>query len=685
MADNTSFQLTRDQEQAVLLYGRKAQELLINQFSMRSMLEEIDRQYMREKNWTAEQWRARLANRAGDADKIQDATVPIVMPQVEAALGYLTNVFLTGYPIFGIAADPANEDAALQMETIIAENAQTTGWARELLMFFRDGLKYNLHAVELEWTQRTVGQLDTDISAPNGVKPKQGLWKGNAVKRMDLYNTFFDPRVHPAQIHLKGEFAGYAELYSRTQFKQYCNDLYGQVSPGVIEKALKSSPAGGVQISGMTPYAYYMPLINPAPTVNKNNLYIFDWLAWAANTASNRNLEYSNVYVVYKVYARIIPADFGMNVPAKNTPQVWKFIIVNGEVVLYAERQSNVHNYLPIFFGQPIEDGLDFQTKSFATNVQDLQEVATAMLHGYIASKRRLVTDRVLFDPLRVRQKDIESPNPSAKIPVRPSAFGKNVAEAVYQFPYHDEQAQSLLQGVQTINGFANLVNGQNPAQQGQFVKGNKTLEEYNDTMGHGNVRNQMMAIMTENQVFTPLKEAIKLNILQFQEDGDKYNQQKSQTVPISVDTLRQAAIQFKVSDGIMPEEKLMSSDEFMTALQVLGSSQQIASGYNISPLFTYIMKMRGADLTPFEKPQAQVQYEQQMAAWQEAAAQAAKAGSAFSTPMPQPPQTPPAQAATTPPGGQPSNIAAPSTQQTPQMAAMQQTQGNPPAASVAG
>jgi len=33
-----------------------------------------------------------------------------------------------------------------------------------------------------------------------------------------------------------------------------------------------------------------------------------------------------------------LPNDFGMMVPEENTPQVWKFVIINNQVVLYAER-----------------------------------------------------------------------------------------------------------------------------------------------------------------------------------------------------------------------------------------------------------------------------------------------------------------------------------------------------------
>ena len=86
------------------------------------------------------------------------------------------------------------------------------------------------------------------------------------------------------------------------------------------------------------------------------------------------------------------------------------------------------------------------------------------------------------------------------------------------------EQQQTMLDGAERVSRFADMVNGQNPAARGQFVKGNKTLHEYDDVMGHGNTDNQIMAISTETQVFTPLKEVIKLNILQFQEEATMFN-----------------------------------------------------------------------------------------------------------------------------------------------------------------
>jgi hypothetical protein len=490
--------LSKEQNDAIVTFVKSAQESLYNNVQVRSSMEEIDKQYQREKDWTNTQLRARLANRAGDATKMQNITVPIVMPQVESALTYLTNVFLTGYPIFGVGSNPSQQDAAIMMETIIAENSITAGWAVEMMKFFRDGLKYNIHCLEVSWEEQTVWSIspDTDLANPNGAKSTTVLWNGNVLRRIDLYNAFWDYRVHPHEIAEHGEFAGYTRLYSRMRMKKFINDLYDIVEPAVAIKALESpSLQLGLNGTGNLPFGYYQPSVNPFPFISPTNTYGgTNWEAWVTDSRSSQ-IDYKDAYTVTTCYGRIIPDDFGFRVPGKNTPQVWKFYIVNGSVVLMAARLSNVHNKIPMFFGQPISDGLDYQTKSFAQNVTPMQEAASSLWNGFIASKRRLVTDRVLYDPSRIRESDINSVNPSAKIPVRPTAYGQPLQEAVYQFPFRDEQAGTFILGAKEAVNFANMINNQNPAQQGQFVKGNKTRTEYEDVMGHGNGANQMMAM----------------------------------------------------------------------------------------------------------------------------------------------------------------------------------------------
>jgi len=101
---------------------------------------------------------------------------------------------------------------------------------------------------------------------------------------------------------------------------------------------------------------------------------------------------------------------------------------------------------------------------------------------------------------------------------------------------------------------------------------------------------------------------------------------------------LRKTAVGFKVADGLLPQQKQMHSDEFAVALQTIQSTPALQQGYDVVPLFSYIMELRGLEgLEYFEKSPLQLQYEQALAQWQQVAMEAIKAGQQ-SPPQPQMP-----------------------------------------------
>lgn len=614
---NTPTRISIKAQLGLIEYSRQAYQMLNQQWNSREQMRQIDLAYIREVDFTKENVRAKLSNRLGDSTKFQNMTVPVVMPAVEAATTYQASVFLSGYPLFGVVADPQFEDEALQLESLISDQAIRGGWSRELMLFFRDGFKYNISALECNWDRTVTATLETDttFSSTQG-KPKEVIWEGNCLSRWDMYNTFYDSRVNPAVMHTEGEFIGKTELMSRTRLKQFINGLPDKIIDN-ISKAFESGIGTGVNSTGGIE-SYYIPQLNPDAILNKNPRASTDWLAWANVTGAEFKIAYKNMYEVTTLYARIIPSDFTLIVPSSNTPQVWKFIIVNHSVIIYAERQTNAHGFLPVLMGQPLEDGLGYQTKSLAANVKPTQEFTTALSNSVIAARRRAISDRTLYDPSRIGEAHINSDNPSAKIPVRPAAYGKPVGEAVHAFPFRDDQSGIIMQEIPQYIQMGNMISGQNQAKQGQFVKGNKTLHEYESVMQNANGRDQMIAMMYEAQVFTPLKEILKLNILQYQGGTSLYNRDKSTTVNIDPVALRKAVLNFKVSDGLTPIDKLISADTMQVALQVIGSSPQIGSQYNVAQLFSYLMKTQDAHISPFEKSQEQVAYEQAMQQWQQ-------------------------------------------------------------------
>lgn len=634
--------LTEAQIVQLLTFARNASTQVITQTSFRNACEEIDREYMSEKNYTTEQWQARLQNLRGDSSKIQDVTIPIMMPQVESALSYMANVFCTGYPIFGVETDPANANAGLGMDAIMAENAVTAGWVPELIKFFRDGLKYNWLGLECDWQNKNVWTVGNDPAVPGKAKPKTTVWNGNAIKRMNPYNTVWDVRVPLNEVHKRGEFAGYFDIHSRIDLLNWINDQPVRPSQDLIDKALDSGNVTS-SISGNSSTGYYIPLVNPFPLMSPDQIGLTDWYQWAGldgKDAGNSAHHKAGMYERLRLYVRIIPRDFGLATPGDDTdvPQIWKLEIINRQIILFCDKMSNAHNWFPTVFGQMLDDGLGLQTKSFAQNISSMQSIATALANGFIATQRRSVSDRMFYNPMYVSAKNMKSTDPAAKIPILPAAYGKPLNEVAYQIPFDDRQSPTLLGGVDRVMDWANLVNNQNPAQQGQFVPGNKTQKEYSDTMGHGNGKNQLMAMMVEGEIFTDIKTIAKLNILQYQQDGEIYSRGLKQTVNIDVTTLRNTAVNFKVSDGMLPTDKEMNSEDWTVALQSISNSPAIGGAYNIGGVFSYLMKEKRVDLSPFEKTQNQLMYEQQLASWQQVAMASIKSGQ---PPPPQPQPSP--------------------------------------------
>jgi len=602
--------LGKKAQDGIVEFGQSCHDLFKQHWNIRDQMREIDLAYMREQDLTKKQWDARIANKYGDSTKIQNYTVPVVKPHVETAVEYQVGVFLSHAPLFGCVGSRQYADAAFQMETILDNQSIRGGWAGELELFFRDCFKYNLGVIEIDWHREVTAAIETDFqySRTQG-RPVNVTWEGNRVRRRDPYNIIFDTRVDPVDMCWKGEFAGYVELMSRVALKDFVNKL-----PDKIVGNLQCAYESGVPNFNN----YYVPVLNFNALMSRNIRATTDWMAWATASETQPKIQYSDQYEVKTLYGRIIPSDFGLSVPSANTPQVWKFIFVNDEHLIYAERQTNAHGLIPMLFGQPNEDGLAYQTKSTASEAMPTQAVTSALMNSVLEARRRAISDRTLFDPSRIREADINSQNPSAKIPVRPSAYGKPLSEAVYPFPFRDDNSVLIMQEIPAFINFANQANGQNQARQGQFVKGNKTQGQWDDTMTNATSRDQSIALKLEARVFTPLKEILKINVLQFQGGTTLTNRQKQTEVTVDPIVLRKAILQFKVTDGVTTASKTLHGDVLQTGLQILGSSQQIASEYEVGPLFSYLIQTQGANIREFEKPAQIKQYEQAVAAWQQ-------------------------------------------------------------------
>lgn len=613
--------LTIPQRENLLHYARDCAERNSSSLSdFRSLLRYRDRAYQRQLNTTAEHIKAVRSNMAGDSRKLQDLTVPIVMPQIESAVAYQTGVYLTSHPIFGVISTRANQDLATKFETAIADQSIRYGWARELIKVFRDGFKYNFGAAVVNWKKTPIKKIITDTSLDPALVGRAKLdsysYGGNCIKRVDPYNCFMDMSVAPADIHTEGEYFGWNEPISRVRLKQLLAVLDPNKTTQARE-AFESSFSGGTADPGMAT-SYYNPEINQYMNLGQmahNGGHWGQWMGLQGSSTARNNIAYRDHYLLTHFYCRAVGADFGGK---GNEVKVYHAIIVNWTTVIYVEELNVGHDFLPAYVMQPMEDGLGYQTQSMLDNSLPFQDMASSLWNISLESKRRLIFDRLVYNPRMIDKKDIDPVSSVTRIPLRNAAMAKDgneIARAIYQIPYREDNSASNLQMSEMISAMADQSAGQNKVDRGMFQKGNKTKTEFETTMAGSNSRQQLASLSIEHQFMMPIKETIKSNTLQYQQTGTILNRDTREEVDIDPVELRKAVLEFKMTDGMLPADKIMNTDLMTVFMQTAQAMPTMATEYDIMGMMLYWFKLKGASWTEDFKrnPEQQQQFLQTM------------------------------------------------------------------------
>lgn len=583
---------------------------------MRNKMIAVDTAYARyrEGDVQAGQHGVDVLNDKNKRDNLDSVYPPIVVSQVDSMVGYLAEVFLSGYPMFPVVSTPDKVKQAEMLETIIDDHATIGGYARQLMMFFFDGCKYNFSALEADWSTIEQYTLTDDfLASDNSSQPKQKLGitasKYTKIKRLDPYNIVWDWSVSPGDVQFEGDYAGYLDILSRVKFKRLCNRLSKE---RVIYNQTTAEQSKIDNANGVSGYYYVPPTvneyINPKPAYYAGQI---NWESWikGGNGKEDKSVDYSNVYEVFTCYARIIPADFGIVCPMPNTPQIFKLRIVNTQVLLSAERIFSAYDALPILFGQPLEDGMKYMTKGIGENAMPYQSGVKTLMDIRFNAARRAVSDRALYDPDMIRQSDINAPVPAPKIPVRTNMLLNRTIDSAYkQIPFDARGTEGVMQDAMTLTNFGKDMAGLNSAQQGQFQPGNKSVKEWNDTMAGGENRQRLRALCLEFQVFIPLKNMIKLNIYQYGEDALVVNQQTGQAVEVKMAELRQTVLAFRIADGYTPKSKLAGADVLQTLFNTICQvpALQQAYGQDLPAMFAHLAQLGGVRGLDQYSPQAQ-------------------------------------------------------------------------------
>jgi len=527
-------------------------------------------------------------------EKIGGTEIATCKINIETAQAYLAGIFLTGQPIFQSVTDRSRESASNQINVLTRRDQDMYGWVRELLKCHKDVLAYPICAAEVTWKTQKVSSVVTASVGTKGVGAVQtAAYSGNCIKRIDPNNLIIDTSVPPHKVHTEGTFAGYVENLSYVQTKQNYNDLDPTYIIHINKEAIwKDKPLAGDMQRGPA-NLYYKPLVHSTRSNILGSGQDNHWAQfWGGNDASKANSNtITGMFEWTTLYVRIPLKDFGYT-QADDGIHVCKLVYINGWLA-YFEPLLNSHGLFPIVIGQ-VEDG-DIHTTSYIEYILDLQDLGTAFMAASMASLRRAVSDRALYDPTRIAPDDAENPNPSHKIKVQMNQYQATLESAYKPIPYTDTVTPIMTQMIGFVETLANKTNGQNPASQGTFVKGNKTQFEFDTIMNNSEARMQLGALFLENHFYSGIKHILRTNYLLYAV-ADEIPSDTPGQAPTTIDPikLRQEAPYYNMASGIMPSTKIASTELLVQAFTLMRQDPKMAMDYDTIGMLTSILQQQG-------------------------------------------------------------------------------------------
>lgn len=621
-------------KEATELLGQYVKTLAANHQvgnSLRARFESIDRALERESDRTQRAIEKIQAQLEKDPNRMPNIELPVTFIQYDSALAYLAGVFATGYPMFRSTSNPDLEEVASMMSALIGRDQSRFSWTPQMIKALGCVLRYNLCAMEVSWKSKYAIGVSTSVedNNPRTGSTKSVVYEGNSIEAIDLYNFFYDTSCDIDKVHEEGVFAGYIQRFNYIRFRKFMHNLDDTYK---VMGNLKGIYESG---NGLTNY-YYTPNIRMSENTTSLNGSNINWEDYFGLNSFNRTGG-EGAYEILTCYARIIPVEFKIHdVPSKSIPQVWKLIVANGRLV-YAEPIIAGHEYLPIVVGQLYDNGFGMQGKSFVENLMSMQQASSSAMNGLFGVMRRTVADRGLYNPAMIRPDDINSSSPRAKIPVKMNKYNNDFTRAYQPMDFRDNVTPYFSQNLQTILGIANETNGVNQASQGNFVRGNKTLFEFQTTMTNADARLQTRALVFEGNVMFPIKQMIKINYLLYATDELVYEAESQREVRVQPQELRDRSPELKMADGLIPATKLANTEVIMAAYNFMGQSPQLAMEYDVGKMLVSTIRQQGFDdLEKYRRtPEQQRQYIQQMQALQQP--QGSAPGPAPGSPSPNP------------------------------------------------
>mgnify|MGYP006913919514 CR=1 FL=1 len=561
--------------------------------------------WIRHKNEDAKRQLQRTQNGAAVA---VSQHLPLTWVHLDDMMTYYAGVFAPNRGMFYATSKPKDATQTGQLITLMNNHAIYAGYYREVLSSIYSLLKYNVGGFHLHWSKSQGPKL---VRGDNGkdTLTSETIWEGNRVEAVDMYNFIADPNCDITKLHEDGEFAGEVKIRSRYWLQQKCiQGLFFN-----CEKAMRSK--SGIETQA---HVYYR---NPPSETNIANAtggavadgvqVHTDWMKVLSTQADHQQKGHE----LATVYIRIDPTMFGLIGPldgglsSRKRYETWRITILDGQYIIEAQYMNNIHGHLPYYMGLMTADQLGDSQKSNAEIIAPLQDLASFMMNLHVQAMRKRLHGTTLYDPSAVDLKAVPDGEVAAKVPLKPSAAGRDIRTIVHEMNNGPETRTTM----QDLQGVMELINMFFPTQAlpSQVAGIDRAVTNQVAAVIQGANRRQLMrARLLDDTLFKHVRFGMYYNIIQYQPDQtnvvDFYT---GSQVQIDLNSLRNTELPFVIGQGLKALDKESVENKMQNLIFAVLQSQRANEQIDIVGMMDFWVKMMDIDVDMEQfriQPQAQ-------------------------------------------------------------------------------
>lgn len=517
--------------------------------------------------------------------------IPFSYAILQVRLTALMAIFLAREPLIQITGrGPEDVRPADLLEGILKYDFLMTNANLMLYGALSDAERYGIGIINDEWNQDFGWKVDRSIQAlfqnnslfrrhanllnlsdDDFVRRYWGLLREyNKWLVVDPRRYYPDPRFSPHEVH-KFEFCGHQETASRLFLYSKSIENGGPYfNLGVLRNLSRlgdSSRDFGRNFDEFSTEAH------------RHNFRMGD---------SEAELDKDD-YNEDKIQVRLIPKEWSLG--TGTLPEIWRFSIINGQVIIRAHRAPYDHGELTYSVFQSNIDFHHINNRGTMEHMLGIQQVSDWAYASHVENMSRHINDAFVYTPSFFELGDILNPGPARHL--RLNELGEELVQQgvpignlIHQLPLNDVTRVNLDE-MKELFTLSQIMMGLNDPAMGQITRGRRTLGEIERVLAGSTRRIALAAALYDamalkslglravanRQQFTSMQEYVKLQGMAAQRLGtERYLINRSDL---------QGHFNYDTLSGISPPDPARAGPIFQQLLEASARDPELAQVIN--------------------------------------------------------------------------------------------------------